>query len=273
MPNTEQLALRAAIRADPDDDTPRLVYADWLQENGDPDRAEFIRLQCAVAKLPDDRQTRRKVLPAMEHRERVLLTANGERWFQPVLRLYRRNQFPEVRGRRIWSADFRRGFIWGLRIDLDDAYRLTTASPALEPMGGLTIFESDRLVGNTKKLAAVVAWEDAACFHSVSLRYASDEDVYLIVRGRLSRLAELGLHDGSVTNVGAGELAGWAGGTNLLALNLSANRIGDAGAEALAESPHLAELQRLDLRRNPVTGIGVRRLIGRFGASVLLPHD
>ena len=25
------------------DDTPRLVYADWLQENGQPERAEFIR--------------------------------------------------------------------------------------------------------------------------------------------------------------------------------------------------------------------------------------
>jgi uncharacterized protein (TIGR02996 family) len=36
----------AAIIADPADDTPRLVFADWLQENGDEDRAEFIRIQC-----------------------------------------------------------------------------------------------------------------------------------------------------------------------------------------------------------------------------------
>ena len=34
-----------AICADPEDDTARLVYADWLDENGDPDRAEFIRVQ------------------------------------------------------------------------------------------------------------------------------------------------------------------------------------------------------------------------------------
>jgi uncharacterized protein (TIGR02996 family) len=40
----------SAICAAPDDDTPRLVFADWLQENGDPDRAEFIRLQIAVAR-------------------------------------------------------------------------------------------------------------------------------------------------------------------------------------------------------------------------------
>jgi uncharacterized protein (TIGR02996 family) len=39
-----------AILAAPDDDTPRLVYADWLDERGDP-RGEFIRLQCELAKL------------------------------------------------------------------------------------------------------------------------------------------------------------------------------------------------------------------------------
>ena len=41
----------AAIRQDPDDDTPRLVYADWLEERGDP-RAEFLRVECEVRKLP-----------------------------------------------------------------------------------------------------------------------------------------------------------------------------------------------------------------------------
>ena len=38
-------ALLAAILAEPDEDTPRLVYADWLEENGEPERAEFIRIQ------------------------------------------------------------------------------------------------------------------------------------------------------------------------------------------------------------------------------------
>src|SRR5205823_3346972 len=30
----------------PDDDAPRLVYADWLDEHGQPERAEFVRLVC-----------------------------------------------------------------------------------------------------------------------------------------------------------------------------------------------------------------------------------
>lgn len=42
----------AAILADPDNDQPRLVYADWLEEQGDPDgRGEFIRVQVELAKM------------------------------------------------------------------------------------------------------------------------------------------------------------------------------------------------------------------------------
>src|SRR5688572_21228634 len=39
-------AFLQSIIETPDDDAPRLVYADWLEDNGDPVRAEFIRLQC-----------------------------------------------------------------------------------------------------------------------------------------------------------------------------------------------------------------------------------
>jgi uncharacterized protein (TIGR02996 family) len=34
----------------PADDAPRLIYADWLEEHGDPDRAEFVRVQCELAR-------------------------------------------------------------------------------------------------------------------------------------------------------------------------------------------------------------------------------
>jgi uncharacterized protein (TIGR02996 family) len=42
----DELALLEAIHADPRNDAPRLVYADWLDKNGHPEYAEFIRLQC-----------------------------------------------------------------------------------------------------------------------------------------------------------------------------------------------------------------------------------
>jgi len=48
-----------AIRDDRDDDTHRLIYADWLEEEGDP-RAEFVRLKIelhALGKFADPRVT------------------------------------------------------------------------------------------------------------------------------------------------------------------------------------------------------------------------
>lgn len=61
---SDQAALFAAIVANPDEDTPRLVYADWLDENlpdarpspaqGPSARAEYIRVQCRLAGLPFD---------------------------------------------------------------------------------------------------------------------------------------------------------------------------------------------------------------------------
>lgn len=47
-------ALLAAIRAHPEEDTPRLMFADWLEEQGDEVRAEFLRLQCELARLEGD---------------------------------------------------------------------------------------------------------------------------------------------------------------------------------------------------------------------------
>jgi uncharacterized protein (TIGR02996 family) len=65
-----------AICANPDEDTLRLVYADWLDENGDPDRAAFIRLQIEWAR------TDHKRLEHAELRDRViaLVRAHGAQW-------------------------------------------------------------------------------------------------------------------------------------------------------------------------------------------------
>jgi uncharacterized protein (TIGR02996 family) len=38
-----------AIVSQPDADAPRLIYADWLEEQGHAERAEFIRVQCELA--------------------------------------------------------------------------------------------------------------------------------------------------------------------------------------------------------------------------------
>jgi uncharacterized protein (TIGR02996 family) len=46
----ERDALLAAVFAAPAEDTPRLVYADWLDEHGEETYAEFIRVQIALAR-------------------------------------------------------------------------------------------------------------------------------------------------------------------------------------------------------------------------------
>src|SRR4051794_16488637 len=90
----------AEVRASPEDEAPRLVYADWLEENDQPERAEFIRLQCERARLRayDPRQGE------LQKRERQLLREHGRAWCAPVA----------ARGVR---CEFRRGFLEELRLN------------------------------------------------------------------------------------------------------------------------------------------------------------
>ncbi len=49
---SQERAFLDSIFESPEDDTCRLIFADWLEENGRPERGEFIRLQVEVARLP-----------------------------------------------------------------------------------------------------------------------------------------------------------------------------------------------------------------------------
>lgn len=48
----DRLGFTRSIIDAPDDDLPRLAFADWLQEHGEDERAEFIRVQCELARIP-----------------------------------------------------------------------------------------------------------------------------------------------------------------------------------------------------------------------------
>ena len=75
---TDGDALLAAICAHPAEDTPRLEYADWLQENGRDERAEFIRVQCERARLPEpDELCIGSVTPAASWQEERLRTCRA----------------------------------------------------------------------------------------------------------------------------------------------------------------------------------------------------
>ena len=71
-----------AILADPTDESPRVAYADWLEERGDL-RGEFLRIQTALMRMPrkDKQQVRfRKRLKQL----RARLDAESLAWFNAL---------------------------------------------------------------------------------------------------------------------------------------------------------------------------------------------
>lgn len=78
---SDEAAFLTAIRAQPSDDTARLVYADWLQEHGQDDRAEFIRVQCEIARFGTSsrQQLRKEALKALRRQKEALHASVGRR--------------------------------------------------------------------------------------------------------------------------------------------------------------------------------------------------
>lgn len=82
------------IIENPADDTPRLVYADWLEDHGEPERAEFIRLQVELAHLEealasDLSRTATSILERrdeLKQRKRELLATMGDYPLNPAPR-------------------------------------------------------------------------------------------------------------------------------------------------------------------------------------------
>ena len=69
MSVSDEQALLHAVWAEPDDDAPRLVYADWLEENGQTERAEFIRVQCQRAQGGEPQRDREEQLLSVHRNE------------------------------------------------------------------------------------------------------------------------------------------------------------------------------------------------------------
>jgi uncharacterized protein (TIGR02996 family) len=98
---TDHDALLAAILARPDEDTPRLAFADWLQENDDPDRGEFIRLEVELARTPPSTEEDERRRQLLLNRREELLKLHTHQWLGPFL--------PHAR-----DFSFKRGFIYSL---------------------------------------------------------------------------------------------------------------------------------------------------------------
>jgi len=222
-------AFRQAIIEKPDDDTPRLVYADWLDEHGESARAEFIRVQCQLARLPPDAPGRTD----LERRELRLLDANEAKWLGPI----RREWF-----NRLFNDFWRRGFVERVVLPLGD---FLANAPA--------IFAS----GPVRKVVLRLAASDGPA------RVAELARCPL-----LERVWDLSLGYGRVGDEGARALAASPHVRNLRVLHLGDCGLGAAGAAALAGSPHLARLLRLSLSGHAIDREARDNLRERFGPWV-----
>jgi uncharacterized protein (TIGR02996 family) len=205
--NDRQALLRAIVEAR-DDDAPRLVYADWLDEHGDAERAEFIRLQCTIhgTPMPDDQWK------AAVARCDALLAANEARWMKGV------PGPPAVE----WISRYYRGFRRH-----GGAARWADLRDVWEPL-----FATTPLMQLTIRAIAPRELDDfLARPETRFLQY-----VFLTVDGRVDQAAARLARDPAV--------AGWS----VLELRPPEDdELTGFGAEALAKSPYLGGLHRLHL--------------------------
>jgi uncharacterized protein (TIGR02996 family) len=161
-------ALFRAVCENPADDTPRLAYADWLDDHGDATRAEFIRLQCEASHLCPAYSTP----TAARNRASQLLKEFGDRWY---------DELPEIPGVE-WGGMFVRGFIDRAQTHaLDEVTATLAAAFAATPLRYLTV--SSLRPGQLRELLAFPLLSRLVNLHLPGTQ--GREEARLLTEGRL----------------------------------------------------------------------------------------
>jgi len=204
--------LREAVIAAPEDDAPRLAYADAV-EAADPVRAEFIRLQVALARSrrehfnPNDPPlVPHTTLPSYVY-EGNLIRKYGDQWASDLHRL------------TSWWV-YVRGFVEWVKLD---AEAFLAAAPEL--------------------------YRRAPVLH-LDLTGVKPAAAALFASPYLERIVSLNLWDNDLGDAEADTLARSPHLSRLTWLDLGHNQIGAAGIEALAASERLPRVGYLGLRYN-----------------------
>jgi uncharacterized protein (TIGR02996 family) len=248
------LAFLADIKDHVEDDAPRLILADWLEDNGQEARAEFIRLQCQLAHLAEDDRERPKLLK----REIELVNLHEEFWVRSV----------RTRARR-WR--FQRGL---LRIETDAFIFLHAPWPLLHAEALDWIEAVHLTTGMRRGRDEILRLVESTILPQLTALDLSAARLGLpgaegIARApHLGRLNRLRLAGNELNDEAASILARTAPLARLTDLDLSGNLITDVGAAALAHSPHLNRLTNLEIGANAVSPAGEAALRRRFGRAV-----
>jgi uncharacterized protein (TIGR02996 family) len=243
----------AAIIANPDEDTPRLAFADWLEEHGDEHdraRAEFIRSQVRSAALPDGDRERAR----MEKAATRLFQARARRW------LGRLFDFAGDGGLPLF---FHRGLLGYWHTTTSEFLKKAYQQAVCEWFPRLGV-ETLRLHGATKRvplLAASPALEWVVAFDWSDSRLDDAGCAALAASPHTFRLSRLEIHRPTCTDAGLEALADSKGFANLRALALTdglwAGRFTHKGLLRILNSKRLPKLDELDLSK------GQEILIGR----------
>jgi uncharacterized protein (TIGR02996 family) len=294
---SERDAYLRAICGSPEDDSVRLVYADWLEEHGDAVRAEFIRLQCKLDAENPFAPGRRALL----RREWQLLRQHGERWIREdgLAHLVA----PDLPWHYRRKTRFRRGFIDRTSfLSPDDFLRAAPDWFARAPITGIDLHrpytippEQEQWFHNTY-LVVVNAVRGTPAWHQGEPRGTAfpepDEFRRFVASPWFARLRSFAMNTIFSDRRHLEILAASPAASHLRELDLSKNiclfgaawavlaespildglqallldkcEIGMDGLRTLVNSPHLANLQRLSLE-----GEGERGFFGAEGIALI----
>jgi uncharacterized protein (TIGR02996 family) len=217
--------LLADVLAAPDDDRPRLVYADWLAEKGDA-RGELIQLQCELAKLGEWDERRFELEPRVE----ALLAAHGAGWAAGAP-----------------GAIFRRGFVDEIRLSVAQFVKTGAAFLDAHPIRCV------RLSGNVKALGRAA---HLARVRELGLRQVGLDDATLAALAASPHFRPVVLDLGH--NIELHDVAPLAG-RPIEQIDLTWCRTGDAGARILAK---MKALRVAFVGMSHAGPEGVRALVG-----------
>lgn len=274
--DSQERALLEEIAEHPDDDMPRLIYADWLEERGSP-RAEFIRVQCELEQTQET--ARYQQLRGME---KEFLKQHEREWLVGLAR----DQIGYLR--------FRRGFIESIQTTVKYFHQVVAERYYLWPIqtvdlsisspGDLRLLQGTPELGRIRTLKlsnnalgapgirGLLECEDVASLRELYLTSCGLDAQCISLLGEsplLSRLRNLMLGGNVIGDEGASALAESQRLTKLEQLGVAFCRIEEAGAAALAGSSNLPLLQTLRFAGNTVENRILMRMIVRFEAGLL----
>ncbi|MCA9067319.1 MAG: TIGR02996 domain-containing protein [Planctomycetaceae bacterium] len=222
-----------AIIDNPEDDIVRLIYADWLEECGESDRAELIRIQCEAEEIAKTNPFRARQLNT---RARKLLAQKEEIWLG---RLY-----GSLRDRV-----YRRGFLFQVRILASALLKNMDKFLELGPIHHVTLEGA----GASGYLAQIAKLHQLSRIRSWNLRanllnYHQVES--LVCSSCVENARRLDLGANPFGNPGAKAVANSKYLTNLETLGLDHTQVTDDGFLALAESENLPRLRFVNFNTN-----------------------